>query len=116
MKSLCLDAVEDLELASLTKFAWVVYVRVDMDLLGHHPPLAPMALRGGIWIPEGQDFGGLNDRWAVVHRHHLHTYFKRWEAFLDGSALSYFNDLLVGFPEATRLNPEQGLLLHLHYH
>jgi len=124
MKSRCLDAVESIERSRGGKFDWLAYVRSDYDFLEAHPPLRHMSARGGIWVPDGEDYGGLNDRWAVMQRKHAFAYFRRWESFLDGSAIPMFEREFHGNARfgsgdpsyGQVLNPEVSLLLHLHWH
>ncbi|CAE8714910.1 unnamed protein product [Polarella glacialis] len=83
-----------------------------MDFLAAHPPLPPMAKYGGIWIPDGEDYTGLNDRWAVMQRRYARMYLQdRWETLLDCTARDW---LQKEFDDGSQLNTERLLLVHLH--
>jgi len=109
MKSQCLDAIEAVERARGCAFRWLVYLRNDFDFFAAHPPLAAFGSVGGVWVPSGEDYSGINDRWAVVQRSFAGAYFRRWEAFVDGS-------IIPAFTSQNEIVPARVLLLNLELH
>ncbi len=61
----------------------VIFQRSDMYYYAPHPPM-DMLSSEYVWIPEGQDWGGLNDRHAVIPRRFLERYLLRWDSFVSG--------------------------------
>ena len=51
----------------LDRYDRFVITRSDLVRLSPHPPLSILD-RDAIWVPEGEDYGGLNDRHLVVSR------------------------------------------------
>jgi len=82
-KMYCYRLMRSMEKDRKRKYAYFVYTRIDLDWLHDHPPLS--VLRSPyIWIPKGSDWGGLNDRHAVVPRCHAEAYYLRYLALLTG--------------------------------
>jgi hypothetical protein len=59
-------------------YDWYIVTRSDYYYLHPHPQL-PWNNTENIWIVEGEDYGGVTDRHAVLPRQHLHT----WLEFVD---------------------------------
>lgn len=103
---------------------WVIYLRSDLDFLAPHPPLTPMAAMGPgrVWIPDVMDWGGLNDRWAVMSRDVAPVYLGRIRDLIDGNILPAIQrDFAVtNFSQMLNsehpINAERMLQMSLHYH
>ena len=67
----------------------VIYIRNDMFFIQGLPPLSKMP-HEYLWVPEGSDFGSLNDRFAIMPRHYMHQYLFRVDRLFDGSAMRWF--------------------------
>ena len=90
---MCLDQLQAAEALYNKTYDWVVYVRSDTVLFGAHPPLEELA-GGRIWVPQGNDYSGLSDRFAVIPRTVATTYLGRWRAILNGAFMDYFQNNL----------------------
>ena len=64
----------------------VLFTRVENHWLHPHPPLALLS-PSRVWVPAGEDNGGVNDRHWLAPRQMATKLMRRWEALLDGSAL-----------------------------
>ena len=88
-------------------YARVIVSRLDYVWLAPgHPPLASLA-EGCAWIPNVEDYGGLNDRHAVLSRAHAHAYLGRWRMLMDGSLMALHPQLKRG--TASGLSGERSL-------
>jgi hypothetical protein len=93
----------------LDRYDRFVITRSDFVWLCPHPPLSVLD-RGAIWVPSGEDYGGLNDRHLVASRADVE------------SCLSVIEDIIL-YPnevyEATKHEPEYTLrnneLFHAHH-
>lgn len=83
-RSRCLDLVEQYEAERGRQYAWLVYLRVDSWWLAPHPPLHLLDPKL-CWIPEGEDWKGVNDRHATCGREPGRTYFRVWDALKAGT-------------------------------
>merc|ERR1712218_321900 len=63
----CLEMVARAEGAAGDHYDWVIDSRLDIFWEHAHVPLELLS-RDAIWIPAGLDWGGLNDRHAVIPR------------------------------------------------
>ena len=87
--ALCFASVRDHESKRGFLFDYIVYARADLYWFTTLPPLQllqavdPLA----VWIPDGQDSDGLNDRVAIVPRRWAEIYFNRWGLLLNGTLL-----------------------------
>ncbi|CAE7498256.1 unnamed protein product, partial [Symbiodinium pilosum] len=118
MKEACLGKIQEMEREGQS-FPWVVYLRADLDFLAPHPPLRLMASLGPgrIWIPDVEDWGGLNDRWAVMARDVAPIYLGRVNDLVSGKLLSYLDrDLSADNSSTHSVNAERLLRMVLHYH
>eukprot|EP00439_Symbiodinium_sp_Y106_P066254 s2316_g10.t1 len=89
MKQMCLQEIVKLERRLPVPVDWVIYLRADLDFLASHPPITLMASMGPgrIWIPDVMDWGGLNDRWAVMSRDVAPIYLGRIRDLIGGNIL-----------------------------
>ena len=94
------------------KFEWWIHTRSDLHWLADHPPLTLLGPEV-IWIPRGQDYGGMNDRHAVVPRRHIHKYFGLWQGMQDGNFMNFLANLTNACSGTTDINSEGLLLAHL---
>jgi len=79
----CLELIEDAETARKRPYRFLVRTRTDLKWLANHPP-ASMLDESHCWIPEGEDYGGVNDRHAFCGRQAGDTYFRVWDAAAAG--------------------------------
>ena len=64
----------------------VVWTRTEFRWLRPHPSLALLeAPLRCVWVPLEEDYGGLNDRHALMPRAAARGYLGRWDALLDDS-------------------------------
>jgi hypothetical protein len=96
----------------LDRYDRFVITRSDFVWLCPHPPLSVLD-RSAIWIPDGQHWGGLNDRHLVVSRADVVTCLNLIEdILLEPSQLYEELEYMKGRP-AYEINPEQFLAHHL---
>uniref|UniRef100_A0A7S3FK20 Uncharacterized protein n=1 Tax=Haptolina ericina TaxID=156174 RepID=A0A7S3FK20_9EUKA len=84
--SAVLSLVEAHEAERGTPYRILIYSRLEFDWWLDHPPLRLLSPRR-VWVPSGQNIGGLNDRHAVVPREFGPAYFRRWELLLSAQLL-----------------------------
>jgi hypothetical protein len=77
------------------EYARVVVSRLDFVWLSPHPPLLLLDERC-VWAPMAEDYGGLNDRHAVLSRPHADAYLGRWDMIRDGRILRLHPQLRSG--------------------
>ena len=87
---LCYRHLLSLEKKNGRRFDWVI--RSRPDYLWTSPPVPPSLLPQFkdwrmVWIPQGEDYGGVNDRFALMEREVADIYFALWQAFTSGQAL-----------------------------
>lgn len=84
--SACLAMVHQREAEQGARYEYLVYARLDALWLTTLPDLD--LLRSvhpdAVWIPDGCDSDGLNDRMAIVPRRWATHYFDRWSLLLSG--------------------------------
>lgn len=68
-----------------------VITRTDFQWTAPHPPLQYLDPRL-IWIPEGEDYGGYNDRHAVCSTYNVEAYLCFLETLINGRALTYLRN------------------------
>ncbi|KAF4722593.1 hypothetical protein FOZ63_030691 [Perkinsus olseni] len=127
----CLKLIEKVEKSSSARFDDVVYTRIDLMWLAEHPPLEVLEAAVAsptVWVPDSEDWRGLNDRAAFMPRQLADIYFNRYEAFINGVAAEYFygmNGMAVTRGEVGdeifdkidfSINPEMILRRHLTHH
>ena len=84
-----------------------IVTRTDFQWLAPHPPLHLLDDRH-VWIPEGEDYQGYNDRHAVCSRKNIAIYLKFFETMINGEAFDFLDPY-------KSLNHEYQLKLHLIY-
>eukprot|EP00971_Amphidinium_carterae_P090161 1784950-Amphidinium_carterae.1 len=75
-----------------------------------------MAGGKGLWVPDGEDYGGLNDRWGVMPRQLGNAYFQRAKRLLDSSTVSELQSEILAnrnSSETNALNHERIFLILL---
>jgi hypothetical protein len=82
-----------------------IITRTDFQWLAPHPPLELLDDRF-IWIPEGEDYHGYNDRHAVCSKKNISKYLDFFSSLISGEAFSYLKPY-------KSLNHEYQLKLHL---
>ena len=68
-------------------YKYWIFARLDWHWLYLPPSLSlfEQVDPAKIWIPDGADWDGINDRFALVPRHLGERYFGRWKPILNGS-------------------------------
>eukprot|EP00933_Yihiella_yeosuensis_P074048 TRINITY_DN82884_c0_g1_i1.p1 TRINITY_DN82884_c0_g1~~TRINITY_DN82884_c0_g1_i1.p1 ORF type:complete len:275 (-),score=26.82 TRINITY_DN82884_c0_g1_i1:264-1088(-) len=81
--------LEEMEMKRGKRYKYWVYTRLDWHWLEPPPPIALFESTdpNSVWIPDGNDWDGLNDRFALVPRRWTHAYFGRWPRLLNGTFL-----------------------------
>jgi len=111
----CLDMVERAEsMAEGRRYDWVIPSRLNLQWEHPHIPLELLS-RDAVWIPEGMDYGGVNDRHAVVPRGDERSdgspsasemYLDSWRFLVGGHAVAALTEYLV------HLLPEGATVRH----
>lgn len=83
-RSRCLNLIERHEVQRGEPYAWLIYLRADSHWLAPHPPLHLLDPQS-CWIPEGEDWKGVNDRYAACGRARGGGYFRVWDSLKEGS-------------------------------
>jgi hypothetical protein len=98
---------QQLQSPSITagQYTHFIITRTDFQWLAPHPPLELMDQRL-VWIPEGEDYQGCNDRHAVCSRRNVEGYLSFLDTLIRGKAYSYLKPY-------KGLNHEYQLKLHL---
>ncbi|CAE8668468.1 unnamed protein product, partial [Polarella glacialis] len=81
----CYQLLEEGERQRGFKYDLVVAARVDVLFLAS-PPLQLMH-KDGLWVPDGMDWGGLMDRWAVLGRRTAKMWFGVWHEIIHRNFL-----------------------------
>ena len=105
-QAMCLEDIERAEENTRNLYDWVIWLRCDTVLFTQHPALEHFSLNK-VWVPDGLDYFGLFDRFALIPRKFANVFLGRWPGLLDGSAWEYF---------APELNAEMFLKAHLKAH
>jgi hypothetical protein len=87
------------------KYTHFIITRTDLQWLSSHPPLQ-LLNDFLIWIPEGEDYHGYNDRHAVCSGRNVDSYLNFFDHLISGEA----NDYLGAYKT---LNHEYQVKLHL---
>lgn len=87
-QSRCMRMIEEAERSRRggKLYERVLFTRVENHWLHPHPPLALLS-PDRVWVPAGEDNGGVNDRHWLAPRRFATMLMRRWDALLDGSAL-----------------------------
>ncbi|CAK9009242.1 Uncharacterized protein SCF082_LOCUS10221 [Durusdinium trenchii] len=116
----CFEILVAEESARGERYKYWSFSRLDWYWLAPPPRLElfieadPRAL----WIPDGSDWDGINDRFALVPRRFGHIYFGRWPWILNGSYLQMMkNAAPLNFELSPKFfgGPEWSLLAALNY-
>mmetsp|Transcript_57774 Transcript_57774/g.154347 ORF Transcript_57774/g.154347 Transcript_57774/m.154347 type:complete len:423 (+) Transcript_57774:129-1397(+) len=93
MRSLwwCSRMMRDTEISMGASFERVICSRPEILWIGDHPPLRWLD-PDIVWIPDGEDHGGLNDRHAVLNRVAAEHYMGGWSSVVDGTALKLIQE------------------------
>lgn len=90
------------------RYARVIVSRLDYVWLAAHPPLSQLAPADCAWVPAAEDYGGLNDRHAVLSRAHTDAYLGRWDDIRTGRLLQLLPQFRV-LGTASALSGERTL-------
>lgn len=103
-------------------YKYWIFARLDWLWLALPPALSTFqrADPAAVWIPDGQDWDGINDRFAVVPRRYAKPYFGRWPWLVNGSLLPMMLRAATRSrsevsPDLYR-GPEWSLLAALHWY
>jgi hypothetical protein len=86
-QSRCMDMIERVEARRARAYERVLFTRLENHWLAPHPPLALLS-PAHVWVPAGEDNGGVNDRHWLSPRREAGKLMRRWDALLDGTALT----------------------------
>lgn len=89
----------------LNNYTHFIVTRTDFEWLAPHPPLH-LLNQGLVWIPEGEDYHGYNDRHVVCSARNIDQYLNFFDALISGEAYGYLHPY-------KSLNHECQLKLHL---
>jgi hypothetical protein len=95
-----MNMIEAHELRASSTYQRVLFTRLEMIWLHPHPPLSLLEA-GRVWVPAGEDNGGINDRHWLSGRGEAAWIMRRWDALLDGSAL----EAIHGTREVSGVHP-----------
>ena len=90
--SRCLGMFAAAETVRGVQYTRVLHTRMEFIWLRPHPPLSLLDSTC-MWVPDSQDWGGLNDRHAVLNREHAEFYMARWDMIIDGRVMQNNPDL-----------------------
>eukprot|EP01004_Peranema_trichophorum_P003725 NODE_2698_length_1514_cov_40.649892_g2324_i0.p1 GENE.NODE_2698_length_1514_cov_40.649892_g2324_i0~~NODE_2698_length_1514_cov_40.649892_g2324_i0.p1 ORF type:complete len:347 (+),score=16.93 NODE_2698_length_1514_cov_40.649892_g2324_i0:40-1080(+) len=91
----CYDGIIKHENQRNVKYKWIIRTRPDIFWVIEHPVISIFESKwnSSIWVPEGSEFNGINDRHAVVPRNIAESYFRRWSYLRNGDALKFVGKL-----------------------
>eukprot|EP00927_Polykrikos_kofoidii_P016822 TRINITY_DN17628_c0_g2_i1.p1 TRINITY_DN17628_c0_g2~~TRINITY_DN17628_c0_g2_i1.p1 ORF type:complete len:542 (+),score=89.09 TRINITY_DN17628_c0_g2_i1:121-1746(+) len=81
----CFEMLKEREAVLGVPFDRVVVSRFDLQWVASHPPLAFLD-SSYVWAPHADHNRGVNDRHAVLSRHHADAYFGSMQALASGHA------------------------------
>lgn len=106
----CWDMISSHERRRGLEYERVIYTRADMRWLGPHLPLSLLpAGKGEVYVVDGEDNGGINDRHWVMPRHLAPAMLDSWDRLVDGRTA----ELIEAIRRQTRL---QGLSTEIYFH
>ncbi|CAE7234536.1 unnamed protein product [Symbiodinium necroappetens] len=118
----CWEQITAAEAARGQRYKYWIFARLDWLWLALPPALSTFqrADPAAVWIPDGQDWDGINDRFAVVPRRYAKPYFGRWPWLVNGSLLPMMLRAATRSrsevsPDLYR-GPEWSLLAALHWY
>ncbi|CAE7159423.1 unnamed protein product [Symbiodinium pilosum] len=101
------------------RYKYWIYARLDWLWLALPPDLSVFedADPAAVWIPDGQDWDGINDRFAIVPRKYAKPYFCRWPWLVNGSFLPMMHRATGRLPASDFYRgPEWSLLAAMHWY
>jgi hypothetical protein len=101
-----LRELEAHELARGAPYERVVASRLELVWLAPHPPLHLLGSNCA-WVPGGEDYGGVNDRHALLARAHATHYLDRWGLITSGAIMNVHPALRAG--RASAMTGERAL-------
>ncbi|KAL1496703.1 hypothetical protein AB1Y20_014296 [Prymnesium parvum] len=115
-QSRCLRMMKKQEAEQAYRYGRVLFSRLEFEWLRPHPPLELLDPRR-VWLPAGEDNGGVTDRHWLSNREDAEVMMRRWEMVLSGEAL----EAIHGSRELARIRPvfvssEIYLLRLVEYH
>eukprot|EP00928_Gymnodinium_smaydae_P064969 TRINITY_DN48188_c0_g1_i1.p1 TRINITY_DN48188_c0_g1~~TRINITY_DN48188_c0_g1_i1.p1 ORF type:complete len:517 (-),score=80.50 TRINITY_DN48188_c0_g1_i1:28-1443(-) len=114
----CLSLMRSHEEERGAVYRYFAFSRIDAHWLAMPPSLQLLEQtdRRAIWIPDGQDWDGLNDRFALIPRVWASAYLGRWPRLLNGSLLPALRRATPEGPLDLKFNagPEWLLRVTLH--
>ena len=113
--SRCMRLVAREEKRTGVKYNWIVHTRLDFVWLRPHPPLS-LLQRDVVWIPIGEDWGGYNDRHAVMSRNGANVALRGWDFIVSGQVMQIDPQLRAGaIYDMQSINSETYLYSVLHW-
>jgi len=70
-----------------TPYSRVVWSRLEFMWLAPHPSVHRLQPSSCVWVPIEEDYGGINDRHALLDRTGASAYLGRWNMLLSGKVL-----------------------------
>ena len=86
----------------------IIWTRADLQWLSPHPKISFLE-ENEIWVPDGEDYDGLNDRHAVMGRFAAQAHFSRWDHFRGTAGSIQYSPLIqaiISSPKRMFWNPE----------
>eukprot|EP00928_Gymnodinium_smaydae_P078997 TRINITY_DN63029_c0_g1_i1.p1 TRINITY_DN63029_c0_g1~~TRINITY_DN63029_c0_g1_i1.p1 ORF type:complete len:499 (-),score=32.21 TRINITY_DN63029_c0_g1_i1:345-1814(-) len=99
--SFCYSGVIRMETRRQRPYEYILYLRADYYYLSTLPPLRLLkhVHPAAVWIPDGCDSDGLNDRMAIVPRRWASVYFDRWTLLYNSSLVHALRRAGAGLAE-----------------
>lgn len=66
------------------RYETIIWSRLEFVWIRPHVPLASLTPSTCLWVPVEEDYAGINDRHAVMHRSLAAAYLGRWDMIMDG--------------------------------
>ena len=88
-------SIEPMPYHARGRYSRVIVTRLDFNWLAPHPPL-DMLSSTCTYVPGGEDYGGINDRHAVMNREHAVHYLRRWDDIVSGRIMDAHPALRAG--------------------
>jgi len=108
----CMQMVDRREASGTPPYDWIVQSRFDLFWEAPHLPLALFS-KDAVWIPDGQDWGGYNDRHALIPRgpslvngtpSPMEMYLDAWRFVTEGKAAVVLHN---AFQNLTNCKPRE---------
>ncbi|KAL3899346.1 MAG: hypothetical protein SGPRY_012656 [Prymnesium sp.] len=89
----CWNALTKQEQVQGRLYDRIIYSRLDFYWLAPHVALKLLRLElAPVWIPQGEDYGGVNDRHAVLSRYAASIYLRRFELIQNGTIVQMLTE------------------------